>query len=63
MAKKQPEAVPVAYTLATREDPSLTITAEPKTFKSGNRGWFGQTVWTIGGHDHKVQVQIVRPGE
>jgi len=62
MAKKQQEPV-VSYTLTTREDSSLTIEALPKQFKSGNSGWFGQSIWTIGGKQYKVQVQIVLPAE
>lgn len=36
-----------------------SLTADPKTFKSGKGGYWGQARWTIGGRKYMVQLQVV----
>lgn len=64
MAKQQSKprgATPAAIFIEAKGDypTPLTLTADPKTFKSGKEGWWGQARWTIGESRYMVQLQVV----
>lgn len=63
MAKQQKQTTtPSAIYMEAKGDfpTPLTITADPKEFKSGKTGWWGQARWTIGTDKYMAQLQVVK---
>lgn len=68
---KQPKAQPqpsssVVITLTSPKDAGpapgtpWSLVADPKTFKSGKTGWWGQARWVLDGAKYMVQLQAVK---
>lgn len=66
MAKQQSRSTPPAaapanpMVLQVPDHAEWQLVADPKVFKSGKPGWWGQARWTIAGAKYMAQVQIVK---